>query len=287
MPFTNSNGTKIYWEESGAGEPLLLIMGLGYSHEMWYRSRPALSEHFRTIVFDNRGVGKSDVPPGPYTMAEMAADSAAVLDAAGVARADVYGVSMGGMIAQEFALTCAARVNRLILGCTACGGRNAVPAEQEVRDILLGRAHMTPEQGAEAIVPYIYDPSTPRKRIEEDLAIRRRCYPTPTGYMAQLQAITSWTSFERLKDLHAPTLILHGESDELVPPDNARILERHIAGSKLVNDSARKPHFHHRSAGGGASGDPGVPSRMTPIPDYWAGLGSGAIFGVVSPRWQV
>ena len=93
MPFVTSGGSNIYWEESRAGEPILLIMGLGYSHEMWHRSRPALSEAYRTILFDNRGVGKSDVPPGPYTIAQMAADAAAVLDAAGVESAHIFGAS--------------------------------------------------------------------------------------------------------------------------------------------------------------------------------------------------
>src|SRR5580698_6628843 len=145
MPYTTSDGTRIYWEESGSGEPLLLIMGLGYSHEMWHRTRPLMSAHYRTIVFDNRGVGKSDVPQGAYSIAQMAADAAAVLDAAGIQKAHVFGGSMGGMIAQEFALNYPERVNRLVLGCTACGGRTGIPAAQPVLDILMARARMTPE----------------------------------------------------------------------------------------------------------------------------------------------
>ena len=152
MPFTNSNGCRIYWEESGAGYPLL-IMGLGYSHEMWHRTRPAMTEHYRTIVFDNRGVGKSDLPAGPYPLAQMAHDVAAVLDAAGVEQAHVYGISMGGMIAQELALNHPERVRSLILGCTACGGVNAVPTAAPVMQTLLDRAAMTPEEGVEAMGP--------------------------------------------------------------------------------------------------------------------------------------
>ena len=99
MPFANNEGVRIYWEEIGTGPPLLLIMGLGYTHEMWHRTTPLVSKHFRTILFDNRGVGRSDMPPGPYPIATMAADAAAVLEAARVESADVYGISMGGMIA--------------------------------------------------------------------------------------------------------------------------------------------------------------------------------------------
>ncbi len=104
MPFADNQGTRIYWDEQGTGAPILLIMGLGYPSAMWHRARPALSASYRTIALDNRGAGQSDVPPGPYSIALMASDAAAVLDAAGVPSANVFGVSMGGMIAQEFAL---------------------------------------------------------------------------------------------------------------------------------------------------------------------------------------
>ena len=241
MPHAISEGTRIYWEESGTGAPLLLIMGLGYSHEMWHRTLPMVSAHYRTILFDNRGVGKSDAPRGSYSIAQMADDTAAVLDAAGVANAHVFGLSMGGMIAQEFALKYPERVNRLVLGCTACGGRNAIPAAQTVVDVVMARARMTPEEGAEAMVPYIYDRSTPRERIEEDLTIRRRTYPEAAGYMGQVQAIFAWTSFDRLKRIGAPTLIIHGDTDQLVPPENARILVQTIVGSRLV----MLPHASH------------------------------------------
>lgn len=234
MPYTTSGGARIYWEESGSGEPLLLIMGLGYTHEMWHRSRPLLAEHFRTIVFDNRGVGKSDVPPGPYSIAQMAQDAAAVLDAAAVESAHVFGISMGGMIAQEFALLFPHRVRSLVLGCTACGGRNAVRASDRVLEILLDRATMTPEEGARAMAPYIYDSSTPAARIDEDLAIRFRSYPTAEGYMAQVQGILAWSSYDRLGSIQAPTLVIHGSSDELVPPQNGEILASKIPSARLV-----------------------------------------------------
>src|ERR1700683_5189886 len=118
MPYVENQGTKIHWDEQGLGAPILMIMGLGYASPMWHRMRPALSQHFRTIAFDNRGVGLSDVPPGPYSIAAMASDAAAVLDAVGIAQAHVFGVSMGGMIAQEFALEYPVKTRSLILGCT-------------------------------------------------------------------------------------------------------------------------------------------------------------------------
>ena len=241
MPFATNDGVRIYWEEAGSGEPLLLIMGLGYTHEMWYRTTPGVSKHFRTILFDNRGVGRSDMPPGPYPITAMAADAAAVLDAASIHSAHIYGISMGGMIAQEFALQYPQRVRRLILGCTAAGGPKAVRAEPEVNKVLMARGTMTVEEGIQAGVPYIYDKATPRARIEEDLAIRRVTYPKPEAYTAQLQGVLAWESHSRLGQIRAPTLVIHGETDRLVPPGNGQLIAQSIRGSKL----ALLPHASH------------------------------------------
>jgi pimeloyl-ACP methyl ester carboxylesterase len=233
MPFVENQSAKIYWDEQGQGTPLILIMGLGYPSALWHRTRPALSQHFRTIALDNRGVGSSDVPPGPYSIATMASDAAAVLDAAGVPRAHVFGVSMGGMIAQEFALQYPERTRALILGCTSPGGPSAVRAEKKVSDILFARG-MTLEQAREAMLPYIYDASTPREKIEEDLALRRRYLPTQAGYTAQLQAILAWQGYDRLSEIKAPTLVIHGNSDALVPPANGKLIAERIPSAKLV-----------------------------------------------------
>jgi 3-oxoadipate enol-lactonase len=241
MPFAMNNGVRIYWEETGSGPPLLMIMGLGYSHEMWHRTTPLVSKHFRTILLDNRGVGRSDVPPGPYPIATMAADAAAVLDAAGVDSADVYGVSMGGMIAQEFALQYPRRVRKLVLGCTACGGPKVVRADPEVNQVLMMRGNMTVEEGIQAAVPFIYDADTPRARIDEDLAIRRATYPKPEAYVAQLTGILAWESYSRLGEIKAPVLVIHGETDRLVPPGNGKLIAESIRGSKLV----MLPHASH------------------------------------------
>jgi pimeloyl-ACP methyl ester carboxylesterase len=234
MAFVENQGVRIYWDEQGTGAPLLLIMGLGATSDWWWRTRPVLAARHRTIAFDNRGVGRSDVPPGPYSMAVMASDAAAVLDAAGVERAHVIGVSMGGMIAQEFALKYPERVVSLILGCTAPGGRNAVRAEADAIGALTGRAGMTPEQAEEAVIPFIYDAGTPRARIEEDLAIRRPWYATPEGYTAQLMAIVSWQAYDRLPQISVPMLVIHGKNDRLVPVGNGELIAARIPGAQLV-----------------------------------------------------
>ena len=241
MAYLENQGARIYWDEQGKGAPILLIMGLGYPSCMWHRTRPVLAERFRTIALDNRGIGNSDVPPGPYPMALMASDAAAVLDAAGLDSAHVFGVSMGGMIAQEFALRYAKRVRSLILGCTAAGGPTSVRAEQDAIQMLMTRDKMSPEQALQAPVPFIYDSATPRARIDEDLAIRRPWLPRPEGYAAQLQGIIAWEGYSRLPAINAPTLVIHGESDRLVPPGNGKLIAERIPGAKLV----MIPHASH------------------------------------------
>jgi len=233
MPFVENEGAKIYWDEQGSGEPLLLIMGLSYPSYMWHRTRPVLAKRFRTIAFDNRGVGQSDVPAGVYPIVLMASDAAAVLDAAGIQSAHVFGVSMGGMIAQELALQYPERVRSLILGCTAAGGPHAVQAEPAALEVLM-RQGMTPEEAKEAIIPFIYDADTPRERIDEDMAIRMKWYPTPQGYTSQLQGIIGWEAYSRIAEIKAPTLVLHGETDRLIPVANGRLIAERIPDAKLV-----------------------------------------------------
>lgn len=233
MPFVENRGAKLYWDEQGQGDPVLLIMGLGYPSALWHRTRPVLSQRFRTVALDNRGVGLSDVPPGPYSISTMASDAAAVLDAAGISSAHVFGISMGGMVAQEFALGNPARTLSLILGCTSAGGPSAVRAERKVADILMVRG-MTLEQAREAIIPYIYDEGTPREKIEEDLRLRRTCFPSIEGYTAQLQAILAWEGYSRIAEITAPTLVIHGKSDALVPAGNGQLIADRIPGARLV-----------------------------------------------------
>jgi len=171
----------------------------------------------------------------------MASDAAAVLEAAGAESAHVFGVSMGGMIAQELALQYPKRVRSLVLGCTAAGGPTAVRADAEATQMLMTRDKMTPEQALEAPVPFIYDSTTPRERIDEDLAIRRPWMPRPEGYTAQLQGIIAWESYSRLSGIAAPTLVIHGENDRLVPPGNGKLIAQRIPGAKLV----MIPHASH------------------------------------------
>ena len=279
MPYvTRDGGVKIYWQEAGSPDglryeiaatrdetaatrretattelaqafrpaeqrpALLLIMGLGATLEWWQRLIPVLSPHYRTIVYDNRGVGRSDVPPGPYPIPAMADDAAAVMDAAGMESAHVFGASMGGMIAQELVLNHPSRVQSLILGCTACGGRQSVPASREAGAALSARSTMTREEAMWLMAPYIFDAGTPRERVAEDIALRLTAKVTNDGYFAQLAGIRAWSgTYDRLAGLTTPTLVIHGETDQLVPAENGRIIAQAIPGARLV----MIPHASH------------------------------------------
>jgi len=233
VSFAENHGARIYWDEQGQGAPVLLIMGLGWTSAMWHRTRPILVKQYRTVALDNRGVGRSDAPTGPYSIALMASDAAAVLDAAGIERAHIFGVSMGGMIAQELALQYPDRVRSLILGCTAAGGPHAVRADSEVLQALFRRG-LTPDEFAESMNPFIYHPSTPRELVEEDMILRRKWYPTDIGFLAQLQGIMGWEAYSRLPRIAAPTLVVHGDSDRLIPPANGDLIAKRIPEAKLV-----------------------------------------------------
>ena len=233
MPFVENLGARIHWDEEGSGAPLLLIMGLGWPSQAWHRTRPVLSEKYRTIALDNRGVGRSEAPAGPYSIAQMAADAAAVLNAARVNAAHIFGMSMGGMIAQEFALQYPNKVRSLILGCTAAGGPQAVRAEEAALQVLMTRGQ-DPDQFAKAVSPFIYDAGTSPERIEEDTAVRRKWYPSSDAYFAQLQAVIAWEAYSRIGQISVPTLVIHGEHDRLVPPENARLIAARIPGAKLA-----------------------------------------------------
>ena len=128
MPILKANGIHIYYETHGAGDPLLLIMGLGANSTAWFLQVPEFSKHYQVIAFDNRGAGRSDKPNEPYTIMQMADDAAGLMEELGVQSAHVFGMSLGGMIAQELTLRHPARVRTLVLGGTMAGGPQAIRA---------------------------------------------------------------------------------------------------------------------------------------------------------------
>jgi 3-oxoadipate enol-lactonase len=231
-----SDGVDLYYERAGAGPPVLLVMGLGMNATGWWRTIPVLARGFTVLSFDNRGVGRSGRPPGPYSMAQMADDAVAVLDAAGVEAAHVYGVSLGGMIAQEIALRRPDRVLGLVLAATTPGGEHAVAPDAEALAVFHRRGQMPAEEAVWASVPYNYAARTRRdrgQRIAEDIVQRLRFPIEPEPYMAQLAAALSHDAYARLGAISHPTLVVHGAEDRMVHPDNARLLAERIPAAQL------------------------------------------------------
>jgi pimeloyl-ACP methyl ester carboxylesterase len=242
MLATNGN-VRLRADSTGSGPAALLIMGLGLPGAAWWRTVPVLARSLRVITFDNRGAGGSDCPAGPYSIADMADDAAAVLDAAGVERAHVYGLSMGGMIAQELALRQPHRIGALVLGATSAGGAAGTAPDDDTIGFLRRRPALPPEEARWASVPYLYSARTRREsgaRIAEDLA-RRQGFPfRADGYGAQLAAAGTHDVGSRLGRIAAPTLVVHGAEDRMVPSDNGRALAAAIPGAelRLIDDAA-------------------------------------------------
>jgi 3-oxoadipate enol-lactonase len=230
MPFARRPDARIWWDQSGAGDPVLLIMGHAYGAGMWHRTAPGLAASHRVIRFDNRGVGRSSDPPGPYPVPLMAADALAVLDAAGAASAHVYGVSLGGALALQLALDHPGRVRSLILGCTAAsaGGVSRGALLTQVRSLL-------PAAALNRMAwKLLYGPGTPAARRAEDQQIVRRTRCSGRGRRGQLTGAAGFDVTGRLAEIGVPTLVMHGAQDRIVPAASARRLAGGIAGARLV-----------------------------------------------------
>jgi pimeloyl-ACP methyl ester carboxylesterase len=238
MPHLRSNGINLYYEEHGSGEPLLLIMGFTASSIAWQWNIPALAQDFHTIVFDNRGVGQSDKPDEPYSMAMFADDTAGLLNGLGIDQAHVFGVSMGGMIAQEFALRYPRRVKTLILGCTNCGGPQTVLSQDPDVLNLVGNIEAVDVQQAAVIMTKVaVTPWFMQKHMDVLLQLNQLSmqHPTPKhGMVRQMQAIQGYDTYERLPQITAPTLVITGKEDGLVPPENSVTLAQRIPNADLV-----------------------------------------------------
>ena len=227
-------------------------MGLGGSRLGWGEALLApLSDAFDLLLVDNRGAGRSDKPDGPYSMAQMASDAVAVLDAAGVERAHVFGVSMGGMIAQHVALDHAGRVAKLVLGCTFPGGHESVRASDDILEYLSPPPEMPPLEAAMWGLPAGYTPEfieCERSFLEERMNMLIT-EPTPRDCVdAQARAIRkTHRTFARLPEISAETLVLTGNRDVLIPPQNSDILAERIPNARLhvIDDAAHSFWVSH------------------------------------------
>ena len=240
---------ELYYEEHGSGDPLLLIMGLAADSRAWLFQVPDFARRYRTISFDNRGVGRSSKPPGPYTMHQMADDAAGLLDVLGIAHAHVVGVSMGGMIAQELALRHPGRVRGLVLGCTFPEPDSAVEQQRQFSvsqfggritatgEMQIDLQALDPLQFFQHLLPRVFNQSF----IDTELPKLIELFSGALEYgfsleaiLGQVQAVMGHRTTERLHQIIAPTLVISGDADLLVPPANSDVLARHIPGARLV-----------------------------------------------------
>jgi 3-oxoadipate enol-lactonase len=238
MPFATNGTIQLHWESFSEGPAVLLVAGQGMTVDGWWATVPVLSRSFRVIVFDNRDTGRSSRTQRHYSVAQMADDAVAVLDAAGEQRAHVYGISLGSLVSQELALRHPDRVQSLVLGASSAGGFAAYkPASSSFAQTFLIRAgFMGPEEAAWAAVPYTYAEKTRRlhpERIATDIAHRTSSPPEPLGYLHQGTAVATHDAYERLNQIAAPTLVVHGEQDVFIPPANALVLAERIPGAQL------------------------------------------------------
>jgi 3-oxoadipate enol-lactonase len=228
-------GVEIAFESRGEGPPLLLVHGLGYGGRGWGPAFDLLAETFHVVAFDNRGFGQSDVPPGPYTVAELAGDTAAVLEAAGVDRANVVGASLGGMVAQELALSVPERVDRLVLVGTTPGGPTSYAMPAVTTRLMLEAAALDPEVALRLFVENALgaEGRADADLVERILAYRRASPPDAKGWYAQSAAGAAFDAVDRLESIRARTLVVHGTEDVVVDARNGELLAARIPNARL------------------------------------------------------
>jgi pimeloyl-ACP methyl ester carboxylesterase len=241
VPFVELPSHRLHYSELGdpSAPPVLLIMGLGLSASSWQTLPERLAERFRVISFDNRGTGRSTAPRGLFSIPDLADDAGAVLHAIGVERSGVFGISLGGMIAIELALRHPARVRSLALGASYAGWLASVkPPLGTIWHFLLGAVFESP-RSAERLPQMLVSPSYLSRAREDFWAWLEGAEPVPTSLVVrQIIAALRHSAERRLGEITAPTLVLTGDQDRLVPRDNSVHLAQRIRGARLVELSA-------------------------------------------------
>jgi pimeloyl-ACP methyl ester carboxylesterase len=249
MPTATIRDVELYYEEHGSGSPLLCIMGFATDSSGWLLQVPEFAKRHRTIVFDNRGVGRSTKPTGAYTIHEMADDAAGLLDHLDVDQAHVLGLSMGGMIAQELVLRHPHRVRRLVLAATFPEPDVATEEQRKILFTQMGGSiteagemridftAMNPMLFFQNMLPLVFSPAF----IQNELPKLVQLFSGSLQYgfsieaiLGQMQAIMAHKATDRLAQIAAPTLVLTGDADRLISPANSDVLAKRIPGAKLV-----------------------------------------------------
>ena len=241
MPKARVNGVNLYYKVDGQGEPLVLIQGFGGGHEGWFFQTRAFKKHYQVITFDNRGIGKTDKSPTPYTIRTMAEDTIGLMDHLDINEAHILGMSLGGMVAQEVATGFRDRVKKLVLACTS-------PGEGEISDVhpemlrAIGVKEGSTEPDLKSVDFYELMSTI------VSLAFNKRLYrmllvPLSKFYMKrvgvegciqQMEAVVGHSTVDRLHLIEAPTLVITGTEDKIVSPRSSEEIASRIPNARLV-----------------------------------------------------
>jgi len=240
MPKVKVNDIHIFYEVHGEGFPLMMIMGFTGNTSWWDpRWIQTLSKKFKIVAFDNRGAGRTDISDREYSIKLFADDTAGLMDALGIPRANVLGISMGGMIAQEFVLNYPEKLKKVVLCSTHCGGARSVQASEEVlRTLTADRSGVSVEEVARMTIPLFFTEDFLKNTPGVEELVIEQISKNPISnesFMRQMSAIMKFDTYDRLSQVKTPTLILRGKQDILIPPENGSILEKAIPGSRLVS----------------------------------------------------
>jgi len=252
MPEAQIRGARLYYETRGAGEPLVLVPGFGNGLWIWFGQVEELARSFRVITFDPRGVARSEGRDEPFTTLDLADDVAGLLDALEVEDAHVLGASFGGFVAQEFALKFPERTRSLVLACTSYGGGGHVPPPAETLAAIASTKGLNTEERVRENLLLAFSPGyLASEAAEVERVIRLRAEnPVPEYvYQRQLQAAVRFDASTRVGRVKAPTLVVTGDADVIVPPENSRNLAAAIPGAELrVVEGGSHTFFIERAA---------------------------------------
>ena len=238
MPHKSVNGIQIYYEEQGKGEPLLLINGLAFPLDLWFAQIQELSRDFRVIALDNRGIGRSDKPDEEYSIAMMAADAVGLLTALGIEKSHVAGLSMGGFIAQEIALSHPSVVNRLILVATGMGGPRSLelgrPFWEKAASAIQG---LPAEQVYRIDLTLMTAPGFVEKHpdiLDQAVALRMKNPQPLYAFLRQFAACNAFDINNRARTIAQPTLIILGKDDPIFPIPLADDYKKTLPDVKMI-----------------------------------------------------
>ena len=238
MPIAKTENVNIYYEMIGQGEPLVMIRGISSNVDHWYEQVLVLSKKYQLLIFDNRGIARSSDPGGSFSTRDMAADTVGLMEAVGIKKAHVLGYSMGGMIAQEMALAYPEKVNGLILVATDCGISLRIKAKPEFSRLFSEMIRLGTNEAKKAAAGCLFAKQTVETRpdiIQRYTEVSLRFPASQKTLGKQWAAITQHDACDRLAKISSPTLVITGSEDELIPPENAKVMAQRIPVAQIIS----------------------------------------------------